>query len=51
MAVSQSYHEPKSNVEQLVERFHRDLDAYERSDYRETQARVEFVPPFFAALG
>ena len=51
MTLSQSYHEAKSDIEQLIDRFHRNLDAYKRSDYKETQVRVEFVDPFFEALG
>ena len=35
----------------LVERFARNLDVYKRADYKETQVRVEFIDPFFEALG
>jgi predicted type IV restriction endonuclease len=35
----------------LVERFQRNLDVYKRPDYKETPVRVEFIDPFFAALG
>jgi hypothetical protein len=38
-------------VIELVERFARNLDAYKRPDYKETRVRVEFVDPFFEALG
>jgi hypothetical protein len=38
-------------VIELVERFHRNLDKYKRQDYKETPVRVEFVDPFFEALG
>lgn len=38
-------------VATLVERFARNLEAYKRPDYKETQVRVEFVDPFFEALG
>lgn len=41
---------PKGVVE-LVERFRRNLDVYKRDDYKETRLRVEFVDPFFEALG
>jgi hypothetical protein len=51
MPLAQSYEQAKSQVEQLVERFHRNLDAYKRQDYKEAQVRVEFVDPFFEALG
>jgi hypothetical protein len=35
----------------LVEHFRRHLDDYKRDDYKETRVRVEFVDPFFEALG
>ena len=35
----------------LVERFAHNMDRYHRADYNETQARREFIDPFFAALG
>jgi predicted type IV restriction endonuclease len=35
----------------VVERFAHNLDAYKRVDYKETQVRVEFIDPFFEALG
>jgi hypothetical protein len=38
-------------VVNLVERFERNLDAYRRPDYKETRVRVEFIDPFFEALG
>ncbi len=38
-------------VEQLVERFSRNLDAYKRDEYKESRVRVEFIDPFFEALG
>ncbi len=38
-------------VEDLVERFRRNQDVYKRGDYKETRVRVEFVDPFFEALG
>ena len=47
----QSYHEAKIEIERLVERFARNLDVYKRPDYKETQVRVEFIDPFFEALG
>lgn len=40
-----------SQVEELVERFQRNIDVYKRYDYKETRVRVEFVDPFFEALG
>jgi predicted type IV restriction endonuclease len=41
----------KIEVEGLVERFARNLDVYKRADYKETQVRIEFIDPFFEALG
>ena len=40
-----------SQVVELVERFRRNLDVYKRDDYKETRVRVEFIDPFFEALG
>jgi len=41
----------RRDIEGLVERFARNLDVYTRPDYKETQVRVEFIDPFFEALG
>ena len=41
----------RREMEGLVERFARNLDVYTRPDYKETQVRVEFIDPFFEALG
>ena len=49
MAVS--YSEARADVERLVERLVRNLDAYKHSRYKETRLRVEFIDPFFEALG
>ena len=38
-------------VADLVERFRRNLDAYQRLDYREVEVRNEYIDPFFEALG
>jgi len=35
----------------LIERFERNQDAYKSGSYNETQARHEFIDPFFEALG
>lgn len=35
----------------LIERFDRNMDAYKSGAYNETQARREFIDPFFKALG
>ncbi len=41
----------RRDIEELVERFARNRDVYTRPDYKETQVRVEFIDPFFEALG
>jgi hypothetical protein len=51
MPVSLTYSQAKTDVARLVERFGHNLDAYKRADYKETQVRVEFIDPFFEALG
>ncbi len=38
-------------VADLVERYRRDADQYARGSYKEAQLRVEFIDPFFEALG
>ncbi len=38
-------------ISDLVERFQRNIDAYHSPAYNETQLRIEFVDPFFEALG
>jgi len=38
-------------IEELVARFDRNIDAYRNQFYNETQARREFIDPFFEALG
>lgn len=38
-------------IEQLVERFERNLPSYKSGIYNETQVRLEFINPFFEALG
>ena len=38
-------------IRDLVERFERNLEAYKSGSYNETQARREFIDPFFEALG
>jgi predicted type IV restriction endonuclease len=42
---------PPAQVLELIERFERNLDHYKQPAYKETQARVEFIDPFFEALG
>jgi type I restriction-modification system DNA methylase subunit len=38
-------------ISSLVDRFQRNIDAYHSSAYNETQLRIEFIDPFFEALG
>lgn len=38
-------------IQELVERFDRNLDAYRSGKYNETQVRREFIDPLFKALG
>ena len=40
-----------TTIMELVERFHRNRDAYRSGHYNETQVRHEFIDPFFIALG
>lgn len=40
-----------SKVLELVERFDRSLDLYKRPGYKEAWVRIEFINPFFEALG
>jgi len=35
----------------LVERFNNNIDSYKSGNYNETQVRLEFINPFFEALG
>ncbi|MCK4452302.1 MAG: hypothetical protein KAX26_17160, partial [Anaerolineae bacterium] len=46
-----TYTEARSEIERLVERFARNLDAYKRTEYKEAHVRVEFIDPLFEALG
>ncbi len=43
--------EALKQISNLVERFQRNIDAYHSPAYNETQVRIEFVDPFFEALG
>ncbi len=51
MPLAQSLQEARNQFEHLVERFHRNVDAYKHTDYKEEKARVEFINPFFEGLG
>jgi hypothetical protein len=39
------------DVKRLIERFDQNLDSYRSPNYNETQLRIEFLDPFFKALG
>ncbi|MDZ7725940.1 MAG: TaqI-like C-terminal specificity domain-containing protein [candidate division KSB1 bacterium] len=41
----------KSKIAELVEKFDRNLSEYKHPKYNETQIRVEFINPFWEALG
>jgi len=41
----------KKVLEDLIERFTRNLDAYKSPGYKEDQCRIEFINPFFESLG
>jgi type I restriction-modification system DNA methylase subunit len=43
--------EAYNKIEQLVERFHEHVDEYKRNVYNEHQTRVDYINPFFKALG
>jgi len=38
-------------VSELIKRFERNCESYRSGEYNETQARREFIDPFFKALG
>ncbi len=42
---------PPPIIQNLVERFQRNIEAYRNQGYNETQLRREFLDPFFEALG
>ncbi|MBU1208637.1 MAG: hypothetical protein KKH04_17215 [Proteobacteria bacterium] len=41
----------KDRFSTLIERFQRNIEAYRSPAYNETQLRIEFIDPFFEALG
>jgi hypothetical protein len=43
--------ETLKQISNLVERFERNIEAYRSPAYNETQLRIEFVDPFFEAIG
>jgi len=51
MPIPAAYTEARIKLERLVERFARHLETYKQADYKETRVRVEFIDPFFEALG
>ena len=42
---------PPDSVKRLVDRFDLGRKVFESGDYKEEQLRLEFLNPFFAALG
>ena len=42
---------PPSIIQELVDRFYRNVESYRTQGYNETQLRREFLDPFFEALG
>ncbi|MDM8558552.1 hypothetical protein [Candidatus Parabeggiatoa sp. HSG14] len=40
-----------TQIKTLIKRFEKQIDIYKQSDYNETQTRIDFVNPFFMALG
>ena len=38
-------------ISELIERFERNISSYKSGSYNETQVRLEFINPFFEALG
>lgn len=42
---------PPLSIIQLVEHFHEQIDLYRAGGLNETQTRIQFIDPFFAALG
>jgi len=51
MSKDEMKEDAKQNIEKLVERFRYNLDIYKKSTYNETQVRIEFIDPFFEAMG
>ena len=43
--------EAQNKIEQLVERFREHVEEYKRNVYNEHQTRVDYINPFFKALG
>lgn len=51
MAQLPALDQAQQTVAELVERFARNVDEYQRSDYKEIEVRHEYIDPFFEALG
>ncbi len=51
MSKDEMKEEAKQKIKKLVERFRYNLDVYKKSTYNETQVRIEFIDPFFEAMG
>ncbi|HQJ52707.1 MAG TPA: N-6 DNA methylase, partial [Anaerolineae bacterium] len=49
--MSQTEQQARDTVANLVERFRSHFESYRSSGYRETEVRVEYIDPFFEALG
>jgi predicted type IV restriction endonuclease len=43
--------EARSLLDDLVQRYRHNAEAYRKPSYKEAQCRVEFIDPFFEALG
>jgi hypothetical protein len=43
--------EARERISLLVSRFHEHVDAYHRGGYNEHQTRVDYIHPFWKALG
>jgi hypothetical protein len=42
---------PTQQIQALVKRFKTQLSTYQDSNYNEAQTRIDFINPFFTALG
>jgi hypothetical protein len=40
-----------NQIKNLIKRFKNQIDTYKKSDYNEAQTRLDFLNPFFMALG
>ena len=49
--LSSSIETLRSDLEKLIGKFEAEKDYYLSGDYLEAQARVDFITPFFKALG